>query len=261
MNISIVTGASRGIGRAIAKRIAKDSSLLLVSRNEDELRKLTAEIICDISKGQNTTDYVVGDVKDPSVAKAAVEKAKSLGTLRNVILNAGISKSGPAAAFPDATLRDLFDTNFFGSVNFVKEALPALLEQKAGNIIFLAGTAGLQGYSSMSGYCASKHALIGYAKSLAQEVSKKGVQVVPVCPGPVDTDMTGTIVKFLVSKGMTEEAAKKKIAEGSNQKRLITPEEVAESIADICACNGKVMPNLDGTPYSFGSRPELALYA
>lgn len=244
MSVSIVTGASRGIGLAIAKHLAWEGPVILVAREPASLEAAVDAIEAD----GNKADYIAGDVKSPETAKAAVEMAKTFGPIRNLILNAGISKSGPSAAFPDSTLHELFDVNFFGSVNFVKEALPSLLASNGANIIFLAGSAGIKGYGSMAGYCASKHALVGYARALAQEVGKKAIQVVPICPGPVDTDMTAGIVKFLVSKGMTEEAAKEKIAKGSNQQRLITPDEVAEVVVDLCTA--EIMTNFDGEPFT-----------
>src|SRR5581483_7712635 len=202
MSVTIVTGASRGIGKAIAKRLAT-STLLLVGTNKDKL----SQVVDEIKAAGGTAEFFAGDVRDAEFARAVVARAMQLGKLTNVILSAGISKGGGADKFPDATLRDLFDVNFFGSVNFAKAALASPELQ---NIMFLAGTAGTRGYSSMTGYCASKHALVGYARALAQEVSKRNIRVVPVCPGPTDTDMTAGIVKMLVGKGMSEKDAKAK---------------------------------------------------
>lgn len=254
MTVSIVTGASRGIGRSIAKRLAATSTVFLVGREPASLE----EVVDEIEAAGGKADYFVGNVKDIETAKEVVTRAIKLGPIQNLVLNAGISKSGPSAAFPESALKELFDVNFFGSVNFIKETLPSMLEKKSGSIVLLTGTAALQGYSTMAGYCASKHALLGYARGLAQEVGKKGIQVFPVCPGPVDTDMTAGIVKFLVGKGMTTEAAKEKIANGSNQKRLITTDEVADVVFDMCA--GKFIGvNTDATPYTFQSS-EIQLY-
>lgn len=223
MNVTIVTGASRGIGRAIAKRLAPSTHLLVVGTSKERL----AEVI---EGAPNTSAYFAGDVRDAEFAKAVVGKAMQMGKLVNVILSAGISKAGSVEKFPDATLRDLFEVNFFGSVNFAKAALASPDLQ---NIMFLAGTAGIRGYSSMTGYCATKHALVGYARALAQEVSKRNVRVVPICPGPTDTDMTAGIVKMLVGKGMTEDAAKAKIASGDGLKAMLTPEDVADTVERI----------------------------
>jgi len=242
MSVSIVTGASRGIGKAIAKKLATDSQVLLIARDDGKLK----EVLAEIKDSGGSANFLVGDIKDPELVKEAIAQAQSMGSLQNLILNAGISKSGGAGSFPENSLRELFETNFFANVNFLKEALPILPNNA--NIIFLTGAAGIQGYSSMTGYCASKHALVGYARALALEVAKKGIQVIPLCPGPVDTEMTGSIVKFLVNKGMTEEAAKTKVAESSGQKRLLTVEEVAEVVSEICS--RQTDRNLTGTPYS-----------
>jgi NAD(P)-dependent dehydrogenase (short-subunit alcohol dehydrogenase family) len=242
-SVTIVTGGGRGIGRAIALRMASETAVLVVGKKEEHLKAVCAEIQ---SKG-GKADYCVGDVSDAATAKSALAKVQSNGwSVRNLVLNAGISKAGATANFDEKAWRELFDVNVHGSFHFVKECLPAMLAQKAGAICFVTGTAGVKGYRSMAGYCASKHALVGFARSLALEVANKGVTVVPVCPGPVDTDMTAALVDGLVQKrGLTKEDARAKVAENNPQQRLLPPEEVAEAVALVLS--GKVA-SLNGHP-------------
>jgi len=244
---TIITGANRGIGRAIARRMAKETVVVLVGRDEPGLKALCTEILEQSPETSlGVALYCAGDITDPETAKRAVAALPENTQLQNLICNAGISKAGATARFPEKSWRELFDVNVHGTFNFVKECLPRMLEQKSGNICFLAGSAGLQGYRSMAGYCASKHALVGFARALAPEVSSSGVNVVPICPGPVDTDMTAVFINSMVSRGMTREAACAKIAEGSNQTRLLTAEEVADVVALVCGSKTAASQTLEG---------------
>jgi 3-oxoacyl-[acyl-carrier protein] reductase len=262
MQASIVTGASRGIGRAIALKLAAEGPVVLVGTRETALDAVRQEVE---ARGQRCV-YVVGDVAEQAESpdRAGLDgegkAAKAVGTVvqalgwevRNLILNAGISKVSPTAAFTCSNWRRLFDVNVHGSFYFVKEFLPGMLERKDGAICFLAGKAGIKGYPSMAGYCASKHALVGLAQSLAAEVGRKGIRVTALCPGPTDTEMTEAVVQGLVARGMTREAARDKLGEENAfpwdaKGRLLNPDEVAEAVVNFC--------------YQRPTEPTLASYA
>lgn len=231
---TVITGASRGIGRAVALKMAKEGPVILVATPASE--KKLIELADEINRSGGNADIVVGDVGGLTTAKSVTERLEKLGwTVKNLILNAGISKGGPATGTPVQVFEDVFQTNFYGSLYFIKEFVPGMVSRGTGTVVLLTGAAAVKGYRGMGAYCASKHALLGLARSLAAEVNSKGVSVVPLCPGPVDTDMTAPIVDIFVKKGMTVEAAKQKIAEANGQKALLTVEKVAETVAELCA--------------------------
>lgn len=228
-NATLITGASRGIGHALALRFSEETPVILVARDEAKLKTVCEEI----RSKKGVAECVVGDVTDPQTLSNIQNlcSTKQLA-VKNLLLNAGVSKT--SGLTEENSWDEIFKTNFSSPVAFIKAFLPGMLSQKEGNICLLAGTAGIKGFRNMSAYCASKHALVGLARSLALEVGNKGITAIPVCPGPVDTDMTDVFVRGLTSRGMTAEAAKTKIAEINGQKRLLLPKEVAEVVANVC---------------------------
>ena len=245
-SVTIVTGAGRGIGRAIALRMAKETAVLVVGRKSN-LLSVYEEIIA----GGGTASYIFGDVTDPETAKRAVEYIIS-GSLivRNLVCNAGISKGGATEAFDTDLCKEILDVNVNGSFYFIKACLPHMLKEKRGTICLISSMAGLKGYSHSAAYTASKHALVGLAKSLAVEHGKNGIVSVAICPGFVESDMTTRSIKSLAARRKcTEAEARERIAFVSPQRRIMPPEEVAEMVAFVCS--GKV-PSLSGSPIVLG---------
>jgi NAD(P)-dependent dehydrogenase (short-subunit alcohol dehydrogenase family) len=229
--------------------MAEHGPVLLVATMASEER-LTA--LCEkIRAAGGQADYVIGDVGAMTTAKLVAEKAEQHGwAVRNLVLNAGVSKSGPATATSATVVADIFQTNFYGAFYFAKEFVPGMVSRGDGCVVALTGAAAIKGYKSMSAYCASKHALLGYLRCLGQEVKDKGVRVACLCPGPVDTDMTAPIVDLFVKKGMTPAEAKKKIADANGLSQLFTPEEIARVV--MYHCTGKVQVHENGGPIPIG---------
>lgn len=226
---TVVTGGTRGIGRAVALKMSKLGPVLLTGRTEESAKKVCEEI----TAAGGTAAYCVGDVSDPELAKLVGVKLAELNwKVTNLVLNAGISMSGPTVTIKRADWTKLFAVNVESNLFFVQELMPTM---KSGNIVFLAGMAGVKPYRGMSAYCASKFAVVGFARALSEEVSSKGIRCVPICPAPVDTDMTGVIVEGLLKRGGTKADAVAKIAAGSGQKRLLSAEEVANKVAWVCS--------------------------
>jgi len=240
---SIVTGGGRGIGRSIALRMAKETAVLVVGRTQSDLESVCQEI----DKQGGTAELCTGDVSDPATAERAVQQAQVKGwTIRNLVLNAGIAKGGAATSFDKDVWREIFAVNVHGSFYFIQACLPALVEQKAGSICLMSSIAGLKGFKYESAYCASKHALVGLARSLALEYAKHGIVVVPICPGFVESDMTRRTIQGLVKhRALSEAQATELVANKNPQRRILPADEVAEAVALVCC--GKV-PSLNGNP-------------
>lgn len=240
---TIVTGASRGIGRAIALRVARDTAVVCVGTDEAKL----AEVVAAIRKTGGRADFVVGDVADPATADSAVACVKkNRWALANLVCNAGIGKGGAAHTFDKNVWKRMFDVNVNGAFWFIQACLPEMIERKAGSICLINSVLGLKGYKYDTAYAASKHAQIGMAKSLAMEYAKHGITVVPICPSFVDTDMTAkTIAGLSRHRNISTEQAREIVVNANPQRRIIPPEEVAELVAFVLANR---VPSLNGNP-------------
>jgi 3-hydroxybutyrate dehydrogenase len=243
MAATIITGGGRGIGRAIALRMAHETAVIVVGRTEADLQSLCQEI----KNRGGFADYLVGDVARPATAKRAVARVKKNGwTLRNLVINAGIAKGGPAHTFDRKLWKEIFAVNVDGALYFSQECLPTMMEQKGGTITFINSISGVQGFKYDCAYTASKHAQLGLARSLALEYAKHGIVVVPICPHFVESEMTRRTVAGLVRhRGMTEAEAENTIKKTNPQRRIIPAEEVAEAVALVAS--GK-LPSLNGHP-------------
>ncbi len=181
----IVTGASRGIGRAIALRLAGAGARVgLLARSADALAELAAEL-----GGPDRAAWASCDVADPTqVAAAAVALRAALGPADVVVNNAGIVVRAPAFSVDDATWRRVLAVNLDGTF-FVSRAFSDDLIARHGRIINIASIAGRQGTPLLASYCASKHGVVGLTRALAEELRGARVAVNAICPGSVDTDM------------------------------------------------------------------------
>ncbi len=240
---TIVTGGGRGIGRAVSSRMAKEGPVILVGRTEADLASAASEIVRD----GGSAAYVVGDVREAATATAAVRAAGERGwTVKNLVCNAGIGKSGPTASFDMGLWRDIFAVNVEGAMHCIQACLPGMLASGGGVICLMSSVAGLKGYAYTAAYCASKHALVGLARSLAQEYGGRGIVAVPVCPGFVEGEMTDRTIRGVMERrGIGEDEARARVARANPQGRILAPEEVAEAVAFAC-CGAA--PALSGSP-------------
>jgi NAD(P)-dependent dehydrogenase (short-subunit alcohol dehydrogenase family) len=164
----------------------------------------------------------------------------------NLVCNAGIGHGGPAHTFDIQTWEHMFEVNVNGTFFFARTFLPSMMKRKKGNICIISSIAGLKGYKYQSAYCATKHALVGLAKSLALEYAKYNIQVVPICPSFVESEMTDRTIDGLVKhRGITKKEALKIVTNTNPQKRIIPASEIAEMVAIIC--EGKIS-SLNGNP-------------
>jgi 3-hydroxybutyrate dehydrogenase len=240
---TVVTGASRGIGRAIALRMAMEGPVIVVGRERLTLNA----VMKDIWNAGGRASISVGDVTDPATAAEAVRVASLHGwRVRHLVCNAGIGKSCSIETLDPAAWSQIFDVNVNGAFHFIQACLPQMLEDRKGSVVLMSSVSGLKGASHNAPYSASKHALIGLAKTIAHEHGKNGIVSVPICPGYVESEMTERSINGYAERhGVAHDAARQKIADVNPQKRIIPAEEIAEAVAFVCS--GKV-PSLSGHP-------------
>jgi short-subunit dehydrogenase len=191
---AIVTGASSGIGRAVALELARNGAgVVVVARREDRLRELAAEIAA--LTPQRPVEVVVGDVADPATRQHAIDAARSkLGGLDILINNAGVGAMG---LFEDATaerLRRVMETNFFSLVEMTRLALPMLKQGVRPIVVNVSSILGHRGVPYNSEYCASKFAVQGFSESIRAEFTELGIDVLVVSPGTTETEFFDRVI-------------------------------------------------------------------
>ena len=184
---ALVTGASKGIGKACALALAAEGAkIALVARGEDELEEAAAEI----RKAGVRAVTIAGDVGDEAFAARAYERAeRELGAVTVLVNSAGIVEVAPVARLSLEAWERVLRVNLTGSFLFAREAVRHMVPRRKGRLIFLSSISATLGTPGMSAYCASKWGLHGLIKSLAEELRETGVLTFGVAPGSVDTEM------------------------------------------------------------------------
>ena len=215
--VAIVTGASRGIGKAIAELFAKEGmDVVINSRDESRIRRSALEIL------KTTGSFVTpiqADVRNHSDIERLVQiTLNQFGKIDILVNNAGIAVVKPLVETTDHEFDRVFDTNLKGVFYCCKAVLPHMIVQKSGHIINISSGAGKAGFADLSIYCASKFGVIGLTESLAKEVSRHGIKVIAICPGAVATQMQRDF--------MNEEEYER------SKKHMIQPHTVAEKVLE-----------------------------
>ncbi len=189
---AIVTGASGGIGQALAVELARQGTrCLLFARRADEL----AQVIEQTRAAGTEAIPLVGDVVDRASRAAAIDKARQeWGGLDLLVNNAGISASGDIEGESPEVLRQIFEVNFFAVAQLTREAIPLLAEGKTPMIVNIGSILGHRGIPFTGAYCASKFALTGWTQSLRAELAPRGVEVLLVSPGTTNTPLADHLV-------------------------------------------------------------------
>src|SRR3990167_10068556 len=212
-DLTIVTGASRGIGKGIAFRLAKEGhNLMLFGRDKFALEQVKKEIR---SFGIQS-DMFLGDAADTKFVNEAVNQIlKTYGRVDHLINNAGM---GILKNFVDSNLDEFkkqIDVNLYGVYNFTKAVIDHMIANRSGSIINISSLAGKNAFIGGTMYSATKHALMGFTKSLMLEVREYNIRVAAICPGSVNTD-------FFIDKDIKPDLD-----------RILRPEDVAEAVVTI----------------------------
>ena len=224
---ALVTGASGGIGGAIALRLAAAGARVsLAGRREAALLALSGRL------GDKQGASQAFDVTDENAVGEAIASIRAAaGPIDILVNNAGTSRSAPFARTDAALWSDMLAVNLTGSYLVTRAVAGEMLARRAGRIVNIASTAGLVGFAYVSAYVAAKHGLVGLTRALAVEFARQGVTVNAVCPGYTETPMLERAVANITAKtGRSESEARATLAAGNPGGRLVTPEEVADTV-------------------------------
>lgn len=230
---ALVTGANRGIGAAVARKLATagaDVTMMVRTKASattlaDELGALGVRV-----------NIVEADITDGDAVRAACAAAvEGLGPVTILINNAGTATSAPFLKSGPHLFEEMLVMHLRAPVLISQAVLPAMLARGAGRIVNVASIAGLQGGPYISAYASAKHAMVGLTRALAAEYRDKGVTVNAVCPGYVDTQLvSGAMERITTKTGLSSQKALAAMLRDAGQTRLVTTDEVAEAVLAYC---------------------------
>jgi len=224
--VGIITGAGRGIGHAIAVRLASEGArVACVSRTEANAKKTTDEIN---SLRANAAKYYAVDVADhAAVQEIGAQILQDFGRIDILVNNAGMTRDALAMRMSLEDWDSVINTNLRGAFSFTQAILRAMIKQRSGRIINISSVSGIMGNAGQTNYAASKAGLIGFTKSLARELASRNITVNAIAPGFITTDMTA---------GLSDEVKKAlhaKIPLGKTG----TPEDIANAVAFLASAD------------------------
>ena len=221
---ALVTGSSRGIGRAIARRLARDGWPVCVNYYQNQ--QAGEETVNLIRNHGGNAVLIQADVSKPDDVKNLIRTAeKELGEVELLINNAGIAGQILFQDISDEIWNRYFGVNFFGARNTIREVLPRMIHEKHGNIINISSIWGLRGASCESAYACTKAALIALTRSLALELAPSGIRVNCIAPGVINTDMVQVLGQDVL----------RDLANQTPLGRLGTPEDIADLAAFLAS--------------------------
>jgi 3-oxoacyl-[acyl-carrier protein] reductase len=221
---AIVTGAGRGIGHAIAVRLAREGArIACVSRSEENARRTANEL--NGARSDSAKAYAVDVADHAAVQKVGLKILEDFGKIDVLVNNAGMIRDGLAMRMSIEDWDTVINTNLRGAFNCTQAIVRAMIKQRSGRIINISSVIGLIGGAGQTNYAASKAGLIGFSKSLARELASRHITVNAVAPGFVTTDMTA---------GLSDEI-KKTIQGKIPLGKTGTPEDIASAVAFLAS--------------------------
>ncbi|HEV2803427.1 MAG TPA: 3-oxoacyl-[acyl-carrier-protein] reductase [Chthoniobacterales bacterium] len=226
--VAVVTGSGRGIGHAIAVRLAKEGARVAsVSRTESNAQKTADEI--NSLRADAAKAYAVDVADQSAVQKAAAQIFEDFGRVDVLVNNAGVTRDGLSMRMSMEDWDTVLNTNLKGAFNFIQAVMRPMIKQRSGRIINISSIAGLTGNAGQANYSASKAGLIGLTKTLARELASRGITVNAVAPGLIETDMT-TVLSDEIRKAILQKVPLGKLGE---------PDDIAGAVAYLASPEAK----------------------
>lgn len=226
--VAVVTGAGRGIGHAIAVRLAKEGARVAsVSRTEANAQKTADEI--NAARADAAKAYAVDVADQSAVQKAAEQIFADFGRVDILVNNAGVTRDGLSMRMSMEDWDTVLNTNLKGAFVFTQAVMRPMIKQRSGRIINISSIAGLIGNAGQANYAASKAGLIGLTKTLARELASRGITVNAVAPGLIETDMT-TVLSEEIRQNILKNVPLGKLGE---------PDDIAGAVAYLASAEAK----------------------